>query len=450
MSSSELRAHRRLIAEFVDSLHAKGVLSERLPAEGRLTGAVRRVRTFVSTIPMYGVAAVVGFLLVAAIGLLPTVAPARHYTLVDRASDVFGFATLLPDRPLMSFFALLVVTQLLARALGVPDPSVLITKLAPLGALVFAFVVYGHGFSNLGATLLLWLLVVLWTSPLLLVHRFVMIFVGADLTVVLAGVSVVIFAVHAVAEGTATTNAMIVAGLVAALAGPAVPVSVENREYIAGNVRHSDERTRTRVAIDPADLSGTAAFVLVALIGLSGGPALGGFVVLQLLAVLVIANRRLSVDRVEGMMAKLRVGSPFTHEQLRGYLVRTQIRTVAVAAVVLGLAVWPVVAGGGASTVTLLLDQWAGIVLATAFLACGNAFSVGGRVALLRDTGDDDAGARPFRSLFQSWKRTRLSWVWRAALVVIVLIRPLSWLAEVTDLVDAAKAVWGFVTGIFS
>jgi hypothetical protein len=40
--------------------------------------------------------------------------------------------------------------------------------------------------------------------------------------------------------------------------------------------------------------------------------------------------------------------------------------------------------------------------------------------------------------------------VWRAALVVIVLIRPLSWLAEVSDLVDAAKAVWGFVTGIFS
>ncbi|WP_433363209.1 hypothetical protein ACQPZX_31700 [Actinoplanes sp. CA-142083] len=450
MSSAELRVHRRLIADFVDSLHAKGILAERLPAEGRLTGAVRRVRSFVSTIPMYGVAAVLGFLLVTAIGLLPTMTPARQFTLVDRASDVFGFATVLPGRPLMSFFALIVVTQLAARAVGIADPSPLITRLAPIGALVFAFVVYGRGFDNLPATLLLWVVLLLWTTPLLLVHRFVMVFVGADLAVVVAGFSVVIFAVHAVAEGTAATNAMIVAGLVAALAGPSVPVSVENHEYVAGNVRHSDERTRTRVAIDPADLSGTAAFVVVALIGLSGGFALAGFVALQLLAVLVIANRRLAVDRVEGMMAKLRVGSPFTHEQLRGYLVRTQVRTVAVAALILGLALWPVAAGGGASTVTLLLDQWAGVVLATGFLACGNAFSVGGRVALLRDTGEDDAGARPFRSLLQSLKRTRLNWVWRIAVIVIVLIRPLSWLAEATDLIDAAKAVWGFVTGIFS
>ncbi|MFI5889930.1 hypothetical protein ACIA5D_07385 [Actinoplanes sp. NPDC051513] len=450
MSSSELRAHRRLIAEFVDSLHAKGVLSERLPAEGRLTGAARRVRTFVSTIPMYGVAAVLAYLAVAALGLLPTATPARNFTLVDRAADIFGFATVLSDRPLMAYFALIVVTQLAARAVGIADPSPLITRLAPLGALVFAFVVYGHGFDNLGTTLLLWLLLLLWTSPLLLVHRFVMVFVGADLTVVLAGISVAIFAVHAVVEGTATTNAMILVGLVAALAGPAVPVSVENREYVAGSVRHSDERTRTRVAIDPADLSGTTAFVVIALIGLSGGFALGGFVVLQLLAVLVIVNRRLSVDRIEGMMGKLRVGSPLTHEQLRGHLLRTQIRTVAVAAVILGLALWPVVAAGGASTVTLLLDQWAGVVLATGFLACGNAFSVGGRVALLRDTGEDDSGARPFRSLIQSWKRTRLNWVWRVAVIVIVLIRPLEWLAEATDLIDAAKAVWGFVTGIFT
>ena len=36
------------------------------------------------------------------------------------------------------------------------------------------------------------------------------------------------------------------------------------------------------------------------------------------------------------------------------------------------------------------------------------------------------------------------------AVVVIVLIRPLEWLAEATDLIDAAKAVWGFVTGIFT
>ena len=59
------------------------------------------------------------------------------------------------------------------------------------------------------------------------------------------------------------------------------------------------------------------------------------FVFVQSLIFVLLANRRLSIERIEGTLARLRVGSPLTDSELRSrYLFRTVIATTVIATVV--------------------------------------------------------------------------------------------------------------------
>jgi preprotein translocase subunit SecA len=447
-SNAELRRIRRLIRDFSDYLYRAGVLPARLTYATPLASGARRIRGFLATIPLAGVAAVLGYLGVLGLGLLLVVGQARRVEVLDTAADLFGFGAVLGGRPVLVLFAVVTTCHAVLRAMGLSDPNLLISRVAPLLAITVAFVGYGQGLSNLVPTVLLALALIFWLAILLLVHGFVKTLVGADISAILAAGSVTIYLANAVAHGEAQVGALVLVGVVAAVAGPALPVSVMFREYTKGRFQHADDRARIRIPIDPALASGLVAYVVVVLtVGVRGPVAIGGFAVLQLLVLVFFAIRRLRVERVAAMLARLRVGSPLSDDRLRRYLLHAVTRTVLVAAAVLAAAAIPIILAGGSSVTVLLLAEWAGVRVVMGLLAGASIFSVAGAAAPPVDPQDDEV--RPFKLLMErlrSWWRRRFGWLFGTAGLLVLLARPLGWIADTLDLVDAAQAIYRMLT----
>jgi preprotein translocase subunit SecA len=443
-STRDLQRDRRLIRDFTDHLYELGVLPSRLPHSTRLAGAVRRVRAFASTIPVGGAGALLLHLCLLGLGALFVVDGARRIEALDIVTDLFGLGTLLDQRPALMLFAVVITCHVVLRALGIDDPYPLITLLAPLLAMALAFLVYSRGFSNLGSTVLLGLALSVWLGALHVSHRFVRALVGADINIIVAAGSVLAYMVGLFVDGRPQVHLLVLVGVVAALAGPALPVSITSREYAIDRVRHIEDRARIRIPIDPVLASALVAYLAVLLVvGVRGPAAVIGFAVIQFAALTLLAIRRLRVNRVTGLLARLQVGSPLTGDGLRAYLRRAVVRTTVVAAAVLLLAIVPIVLAGGGSTTELLLAQWAGVVLVAGALAGASALSVGGPAPVAPDPRDDDA--RPLTLLkerLRSWRRLRFGWIWGAILLMVLLARPLRWIADALDLVEAALAVW--------
>ncbi|HEX6446137.1 MAG TPA: hypothetical protein VF053_13670 [Streptosporangiales bacterium] len=445
-----LREHRRLIRQFTDHLHEQGALAERLRYENRLSAAVRRARHFVATIPRLGVVALLGYLVVLAAGALPVAGAVHRFEAVGVATRLFGFGGVFPNRPALVVFAALVVLRATARACGMADPGVLLMRAAPALALAVALVGYSRGLANAGWTLLLVLLLTVWAEALLLAHRYVDMFVGIDVTSIAGSVSVVAYLAGEAADGRIAGHLLVAVGLLAATAGPGIPISLGSREYLRGTFRQSDDRARTRIVIDPPALSALAGFVVATVVlGVAGYLPAGGFVVSQLLALSVIAAWRLAPERVKGSLARLKVGSPLGETELRRFLHAAVLRSLLVAAVVLAGTVAASAVAARPTTVSLWLDEWAGVLLFAGAGAVVGAFSVAGTPTRLTMPGDDDAGTwKRIKEQLRAWRQLRFAWVWKTVLAVLVLTRPVLWLAHAVKATEALRDLWHTLGGL--
>ncbi|NUT35189.1 MAG: hypothetical protein HOV79_19205 [Hamadaea sp.] len=447
-SGSVLRLHRRLIADFTDEMHRKGVLPVKLAHTPPIVSALRRVRAFLATVPPLGVLAVLAYAGVFALGTLVPGAPVRRIAGVDLATNMFGFGVVAQARPVLVLFAAAAVATIVARAAGLADAHVLLTRLAPVLAIATAFVCYGTGLSGLGSTVLLAVFLAVWLGFLMLSQAFVRTFVGVDANAILAAVSAACFLVDAAVRGEATVIALMAVGVVAAIAGPRIPILVASEEFARGRLRYSDHRSKIRVHPDPLLTSALVAFVIVVIaVGVSGPVALGGFLLFQSVMLVVLTHRHLGQDRIRDMLAKLRVGSPFSDDGLQRFLRRTAIWTSAAAVVLLAAAVLPA-AWQRATTVNLLLTQWAGVWLVLGIRAATGVFSVSSRTTPRWADADEPGKRTALRERLRAWRQTRFKAVWRTALLIVLLARPLTWLAEWLDVVDVAVDIWKWIVSL--
>jgi hypothetical protein len=238
--------------------------------------------------------------------------------------------------------------------------------------------------------------------------------------------------------------------VLAAVAGPGVPVTIGSDDYTNGRFTYTDERTTYRIRLDPALTSAFVAFASATLVvGVHGRVAVIAFVGVQIGVFAVLVTRRLSLQKVERQLARLRVGSPLAESELRSRLRRAVLLWVLAAAVLLAGGTALAWAGGVMSTTSLLLAEWAGPVLVSCVLSAGGAFSVGGIMTPTLEEPDDEGSVwKVFREAVRDWRHTRFAVVWRIAIVLIVLGRPLVWLANGLGLVDAVETAWRWIIGL--
>lgn len=445
-----LREHRRVVEQFIDELHRDGVLPISFPHESVVVGALRRARRFMATVPRWGMLAVLAFVAVLGVGFLPVAAPTRRLSFVDATTSLFGFGQVLPDHPMLAYLGVLIALLAVGGAARLADPVLFMGRVAPLVAVGFALGLYPpwEGRAATGLALLVGLL--LWSAALLGSARLVTTLIGVDVLIVVAGVSVSIFVVGQLLDGRGFTVALIGLGVLAAVTGPGVPVTIGSDEYANGRFTYADERTTYRIRLDPVLTSAFLAFAAVALVvGVQGRVAVAAFVGLQIATFAFLATRRLRLQKVESLLARMRVGSPLAESELKSRLGRAAFVWVLGAAALLVACVGVAWAGGVTSTTSLLLAEWAGPVLVSCALSAGSAFSVGGVLTpTLEEPNDEGSSWKVFREAVRDWRHTRFAVVWRIALVLIILARPLVWLADGIGLVDAAQTAWNWVTGI--
>jgi hypothetical protein len=450
----KLRDHRRLIYQFADSLHDQGLLNERMPRESAITSALRRMRSFVATVPPVGVAAILGYLGIMALGGLFVAAPVRYSGTLDGAAQLFGFGTAFPNHPFLTFFAVLIVIQAALSACGSPDPATLMVRFASLFAIAVGFIYYNRGLTNLGWTILLVLGLIFWSGLAMMAHRFVATFVGTDANLILAASSVAVYVVFTIANGRAQACLFIAIGIAAAASGPTIPVSIGAREFAKGIFQHADERTRVRVALDPAVTSGLVAFVLIGLLArLHGDLGAWTFTLTQLLILLVIASRRFSVTQIKGMLAKLQVGTSLTDEEFARYLHLAVAKSGAIAALALAAAAAANVLAGQTATLEFLLQEWAGVALLIGLSSLGNGLSVAGASMPIGLPDDDDTRAlarlRALREQLRTWRRMRFAWIWKTALTLIVIFGILRWISDLFGVIDVTHSLWHLIGRLF-
>jgi preprotein translocase subunit SecA len=448
----KLRDHRRLIFDFADSLYHQGILKERLTRESAVISAIRRAASYVGTIPRFGIGAMLVYLAVMAIGVLPVAAQARHSGFTDLAIRVFGFQATFPDRPFLAYFAILITIQAAGRACGLADPSILVARIAPVLALAISLIFYNRGFANLGWTVLLIVTLTLWSAALVTANRFIVTLVGIDANAILAATSVAVYLVAGMLNGQGRANLFVAIGILAVVAGPTVPVSIGSLGYARARFKDADDRARVRVGLDPAATSGLAAFVVVTVVArVHGNLAAAGFVVMQVLAFALIAGRRLGTGRIKGMLAKLQVGTPLTDEGLTSYLRRALLRSTMIAAMALSGALVVSTLAGGLTPTEFLLQEWAGIILLTGALSAGSALSVGGgTMPLLPPSEDDTSTLTRLREQLRAWRRMRFWWVWRTAVLGVLIFGILRWISDWIGVVDVAHAIGRWIQHLVS
>jgi hypothetical protein len=325
-------------------------------------------------------------------------------------------------------------------------------RIAPLLALGLTVALYGDGLSNLGATVLIFLMLTVWAAAYLAAERFVATMVGIPATVVLGAASVVTCVVTNVLGATPGLLAPLLVGVVAAAAGgPPIPVIVGASTYVRGRFSDANERTKVRVPLDPTLFSCLVAAFLVALdVGVRGTAELLSFAVAQVIVFGLVARRQLKTNRVEGLLAQLRVGTPLSSEGLATHLRRALRMSVALAAVAIVGTVCLAVFSGVHTLAAVALAEWGGVLLVEGFLSLGNALSVSGLTTpFLQESEADREKSPSLRERLRSWRQLRFARVVKYALVLLLLVRPLEWLSDWTGLADAAQTVWQTVSKFF-
>jgi hypothetical protein len=305
------------------------------------------------------------------------------------------------------------------------------------------------GISDVLPALLLVFVLGLWFGLFIATQRFVFTMVGVDTGLVLCAASISIFLTREVLDGSVSGYLPVLVGVLAvAVAGPKVPVLIGATEYFRGRSRHADDRASVRVPIDPP-LTSTVepVFPVAFAVGTTGRLALAAFVAAHVLGFAVLTSRRLSVDRVEENLAKLRVGSPLQTKDLRRYLRQRGVLWVAVGGAALAGSAVLAYRRGDVTTTGILLQEWAGVLLVGGLYAVSRSLSTSAATPLLIV---DEPGAGPLaivRDRVRSWRRARYSWLVQLVLVALLLSRPVLFVLDWLSIVDAIRAVWNWVTG---
>lgn len=444
---ARLRDHKRLIFDFTDGLHRQGILSERLTPQPAIVGVARRARTFIGTIPRFGLLAVAGYLGVFAVGALPVIGTARTWGFAQNASQLFGFGLALPGRPLLSFFALLVILQATTRACGFSDPQIFTIRVSPILGVVIALTLYDRGLANIGLALAMIPLLGVWAMLLFTAQRYVLTLIGTDANAILTAASVAVYLVQQGLHGHLQASALVLVGVLAVVAGPAVPVSIAGRQYGAEAFQYADDRARVRIALDPSLVSALLAVLLVGVMArVHGMAAAAGFALVQLTVLTVLTVWRLSPDKIKGLLAGLQIGTPLTDDQLHSYLRRAVGRSVLIAAAVLAGAVTLAVRAANQPVTQFLLQEWAGCILLTGVLALAGAMSVAGAATplLTEHSGDETLRARlrGLREQFRAYRRMRFAWVWKLIVTLLVVTGILRWIHDWIGVADVSRMAW--------
>jgi hypothetical protein len=448
----QLRDHERMIEAHLVSLHEKGLLPVPLPRRWRATGAAHRVAGFASTVPRWGLAALAGLCCVLALGFAIHGTEGRRFQSILVAARLFGFGSVLEDRPLLMFFAAIIVAYAVMHAVGHPSALTVLPRVGPLIALVLALALYARSVRGVGIALVAFLIFAVWGNVFFAMERLVATLVGAQATLVFAAASVITFAVLLVKEGgNPGVLGPLGIGIIAALwGGPSVPVTVGSTSFSGGRFRHSDDRARVRVPLDPALLSCVVAAALVALdFGVRGIGELISFAAIQAVVFALFARRRLRGDRVEKALAGLRVGTPLEHVELLRYLRRALLISVLVGVAVIGGCIAVALLSGVRTLSMVVLSELAGVLLVEGLLSLSSAMSVAGVGAPFLVESEADRGRNFLAERFRNWNQLRFAWAIKAGLIVLVLVKPLEWFSNWTGLADAAKSLWHLVTSLF-
>jgi preprotein translocase subunit SecA len=447
-----LRDHEELIEALLAHLFEKGILPVSLPRRRRGTGALGRAWTFASTVPRLGTAALVILACVLSVAfLLPPPTESRQFEIITAATQLFGFGTVAVGAPILTLFALIVVTHVVLRAAS-RHPAPQVTRVAPLLALGLTLAMYARGLTNLGGTVLVFSMLMLWAIAFFTAERFVLAMVGVQGTSIVGAASVLVYAITTVLAAPGLLAPLAVGVVAAAAGGPPIPVIVGSSTYARGRVRYANERTQVRVPLDPTLLSCLIAAVIVALaIGVRGTAELLSFAVAQVLVFGLLAGRRLNVNHVEGLLARLRVGTPLSSDRLAAHLRRALIASILIAAAATVGSVWLTVVSGAQTLAAVALSEWAGMLLVEGVLSIGNALSVSGMATSFLPESDADRDSSPsLRERLRAWRQLRFARLVEYGFLLLLLTRPLEWIADWTGLADAAKTVWTAVSRIFS
>lgn len=362
-SGSAVREDERAIYGFMEFLYRKGQLTFRPRRRNSLRQAWNRARTYLGFVPRIGLALVLVHLLLFGAGALLVRPPSRSFGLLSTGVDVFGFGEVLPDRPLLAYFAAIVLLMSATRSLGLMS-SPQGQGLVVVGlAVPFTIAHYWGGtFGDNLAVLGLALMSVAWLSVLLVLHRHILALVGIDIWNVTAAASVIALLL----EGEVWLVAGVLVGSAAVVGGgPSLPVE---KVGTSGSGATAWRGARLRLPIDQTLMSAFAAFLLCVAWGVSGVVGAFVFLVSQVLVFSALAHRRLSVKTVVSKLARARAGLGFTIDNLGPWLRRRVLAASGVSVLIAVIAGSAFVREDFARS-ELLVAQWAGLILVSGTVA---------------------------------------------------------------------------------